>query len=75
MPYFVYKVIPGPANLIKNLEQLDDFEKFKLAKNFAKTYRVEQDIKPDGDVEVKIIFAETRWKRRRSYLRNERSPF
>lgn len=74
MPYFVYKVIPGPANLIKNLEQLDDFEKFKLAKNFAKTYRVEQDIKPDGDVEVKIIFAENALEAEEKLLEKREKP-
>ena len=58
MPYFVYKVIPGPTDLIKNLEKLDEFEKFKQAKVFAKSYRVENNVMPDDDIEVKIIFAE-----------------
>lgn len=58
MPYLVYKVVPGPANLVKNLEKLDDFDKFKQAKVFVKAYRVEHNITPEDDIDVKIIFAE-----------------
>ncbi len=58
MPYFVYKITAGPTELIKNLDQLDEFENFKAAKTFAKAYRQENDILPGGDVEVKIIFAD-----------------
>ncbi len=56
MPYFVYKIAPGVSKIVKNLEPLDDFEKFKEAKNFAKEKR-QQDDADAGNV-YKIIFAE-----------------
>ncbi|MCK4865725.1 MAG: hypothetical protein KAT06_09935 [Gammaproteobacteria bacterium] len=56
MPYFVYKIAPGVSKIVKNLEPLDDFEKFKEAKNFAKEKRQEED--SDAGNVYKIIFAE-----------------
>ena len=55
MPYFVYKIAPGISNIVKNLEQMGDFEKFKEAKNFAKELR-QQDAESGNT--YKVIFAE-----------------
>lgn len=56
MPYFVYKIAPGISKIVKNLEPLTDFEKFKDAKNFAKEKR--QEDTADAGNTYKIIFAE-----------------
>jgi hypothetical protein len=56
MPYFVYKIAPGVSKIVKNLEPLEDFEKFKDAKNFAKEKR-QQENAEDGNI-YKVIFAE-----------------
>lgn len=56
MPYFVYKIAPGVSKIVKNLEPLADFEKFKEAKNFAKEKR-QQEEADSGNV-YKVIFAE-----------------
>ena len=55
MPYFVFKIAPGITKIVKNLEQLKEFEKFKDAKNFAKEQR-QQDT--DSGNTYKVIFAE-----------------
>lgn len=55
MPYFVYKIAPGISKIVKNLEPLDEFEKFKDAKNFAKEKR--QNDTEEGNT-FKVIFAE-----------------
>ena len=55
MPYFVFKIAPGISNIVKNLEQMAEFEKFKEAKNFAKEQRVQDS--DSGNV-YKVIFAE-----------------
>jgi len=57
MPYYIYKISPGPTDIIKNLELLTHFEVFKEAKNFAKTARI--DIPDDSNVTIKVIFADT----------------
>ena len=55
MPYFVYKISPGISKIVKNLESLENFEKFKDAKNYAKEMRVSE---TDPGVVYKVIFAE-----------------
>ena len=56
MPYFVYKIAPGISKIVKNLKPLDNFEKFKEAKNFAKEKR-QQEGAETGNT-YKVIFAE-----------------
>lgn len=56
MPYFVYKIAPGVSKIVKNLEPLDNFEKFKDAKNFTKEKRQQEDAET-GNI-YKVIFAE-----------------
>jgi len=53
MPYYVYKVIEGP---FKQLEVLNQFDKFREASNWAKARRAE--IPAGENYLVKMIFAE-----------------
>ena len=56
MPYFVYKIAPVVSKIVKNIQPLEEFEKFKDAKNFAKEKR-QQENTEDGNI-YKVIFAE-----------------
>ena len=56
MPYFVYKIAPGVSKIVKNIEPLAEYEKFKEAKIFAKEKRQEEDAE-SGNI-YKVIFAE-----------------
>ena len=56
MPYFVYKIAPGISKIVKNIEPLAEYEKFKEAKNFAKEKRQQED--PSENNTYKVIFAE-----------------
>ena len=56
MPYFVYKIAPGISKIVKNIEPLAEYEKFKEAKNFAKEKRQEEET-DSGNI-YKVIFAE-----------------
>ena len=55
MPYFVYKIAPGISKIVKNIEPLAEYEKFKEAKNFAKEKRQEE---ADSGNTYKVIFAD-----------------
>ena len=55
MPYFVYKIAPGISKIVKNIDPLAEYEKFKEAKNFAKEKR--QEDAGSGNT-YKVIFAE-----------------
>ena len=50
MPYFLYKVRSG-----KRLESVDSWDQYKEAKAHAKSMR--QDMRPEDDYAVRIIFA------------------
>lgn len=57
MPYFVYKIIPGPTQMVKQLEQLTQFEVFKDAMQHARSLRAE--LGADTNITIKVIFAAT----------------
>ena len=57
MPYFVYKVLPGASQLVKNLEREGQFDVYQDAKQSVRQLRVDQ---PQGDeATYKIVFAES----------------
>ena len=56
MPYYVFKVETAELAILKQLELIKTFEKFKEAKLFAREVRAEQ---AEGDVaEIKVMFAD-----------------
>lgn len=56
MPYYVYKIESAELALLKQLELINTFDKFKEAKNFARDIRAEQ---VEGDAaEIKVMFAD-----------------
>jgi hypothetical protein len=56
MSYFVYKIIPGPTALIKELELQNSFDSFKDAKALARELRGQLE---EGDSStIKVIFAD-----------------
>jgi hypothetical protein len=74
MPYFVYKVSPGPTNIVKNLALLDDFEKYKQAKSFTKEKRIELGITSESNEEIKIILAENALEAEEKLLEKREKP-
>ena len=54
--YFVYKISPTVANLVRPMEMVEEFETYKEARDFAR----EQRQNPDNDPQdtFKVIFAE-----------------
>ena len=57
MPYYIYKISPGPTDIVKNLQLVTLFDNFKEAKNKAKTMRSE--LPAESNITVKVIFADT----------------
>jgi hypothetical protein len=56
MPYYVYKIHPGPSPLVKNLELQQTLTSFKDAKALARVLRAEQ--KEEDESRVKVVFAD-----------------
>ena len=72
MPYFVFKVTSQEGmTLVKNLELLNEFEKFKDAKAFARDLRVSVD---DEQVNIKVYFAENQLLAEEQLLEHREKP-
>ena len=56
MPYYIYKITPGPTQLTKSLEKLEQHDAFKAAKQRAREMRAAMS---DTDTYiVKVMFAD-----------------
>ena len=55
MPYFIYKISPGPTNLIRNLEKLEEHEQYKQAQEKVRKLRADEGAA--SNVTYKVIFA------------------
>jgi len=56
MPYYIYKITPGPTQLTKTLEKLEQHDAFKVAKQRAREMRATMS---DSDAYiVKVMFAD-----------------
>ena len=72
MPYFVFKVTSQEGmTLIKNLELLNEFEKFKDAKAYARDLRVSVD---DEQVNIKVYFADNQLLAEEQLLEHREKP-
>ncbi len=57
MPYYIYKITPGPTDLTKSLEKLEHHDVFKAAKSRAREMRAELD-NNDNHL-IKVVFADS----------------
>lgn len=57
MPYYIYRITPGPTNLTKSLEKLEQHDSFKEAKQRARALRADMD-EADSAI-IKVMFADT----------------
>ncbi len=56
MPYYVYKVESAELAMLKQLDLVETFEKFKEAKLYARDLRANQ--KETDTAEIKVMFAD-----------------
>jgi len=56
MPYYVFKIESAELALLKQLELIKTFEKFKEAKQFARDTRSSQ--AETDNAEIKVMFAD-----------------
>ncbi|MGD8843627.1 MAG: hypothetical protein PVJ83_09150 [Gammaproteobacteria bacterium] len=57
MPYYIYRITPGPTNLTKSLEKLEQHDSFKEAKQRARALRADMD--EADNASIKVMFADT----------------
>ena len=57
MPYYIYKITPGPTTLLKTLEKLEQHDTYKDARNSARSMRSTM---AEGENHIiKVMFAES----------------
>ena len=72
MPYFVFRVNESAGALVKNLDLLDSFEKFRDAKLYAKVLRAAAEA---GDTSViKVMFAENQLSAEEQLMEKREKP-
>lgn len=72
MPYFIYRITPGPTDLTKTLEKLEQHETFKAAKNRAREMRAELD-NTDNRI-IKVVFAESELRAEEMLMEKREQP-
>ena len=58
MPYYVFKITPGPRQMIKTLELQQEFDSYREAKSLARALRSE--LGTETNTTVKVMFAANR---------------
>ncbi len=70
--YYIYKVTQAPGSMVKNLQKIDRFEKYKQARQAVKALRMENpEEKPDL---FKIIFAESELSAEEQLMEKREAP-
>jgi hypothetical protein len=57
MPYYIYKIIAGPTDLLKTLEKMEQYDSFKEARQRARNLRA--GMTDDDNYTVKVMFADS----------------
>jgi len=57
MPYYIYKIIAGPTDLVKTLEKIEQYDSFKEARQLARSLRA--GMSDNDNYTVKVMFADS----------------
>jgi len=72
MSYYIYKITPGPTNLLKTLEMLEQHESYKAARNSARSMR---SANTGGDnYIIKVMFADSELEAEEKLMEKREEP-
>jgi hypothetical protein len=72
MPYYIYKIIAGPTNLLKTLEKMEQYDAFKDAKQRARSLRAE--MADDDSYTIKVMFADSELEAEEKLMEKREQP-
>jgi hypothetical protein len=73
MPYYVYKMTATEGmTLVKNLELMEQFDNFKLAKKYARDERAKLEV--TDNLTIKVMFAENQLAAEEQLLQHREKP-
>ena len=70
MPYYIYKIVAGPTDLLKTLEKIEQFDSFKEARQRARSLRAAM----SADDTVKVMFASSELEAEEKLLEKREQP-
>ena len=72
MPYYLYKITPGPTDLLKTLAKIEQHESFKEAKQRARSLRAQM---PETEnYIIKVMFAESELQAEEQLMEKREQP-
>ena len=72
MPYYLYKIMAGPTDLLKTLEKIEQYDAFKDAKQHARSLRAEM---TDNDNHtIKVMFADSELEAEEKLMEKREQP-
>jgi hypothetical protein len=72
MPYYIYKITPGPTGLTKSLEKLEQYDAFKDAKQRARGMRAEMSNSESHT--IKVMFADNELEAEEKLMEKREQP-
>jgi hypothetical protein len=72
MPYYIYKITPGPTDLLKTLEKIEQHESFKEAKQRARGLRAQM-AETENSI-IKVMFAESELQAEEQLMEKREQP-
>jgi hypothetical protein len=72
MPYYIYKIVPGPTQLTKSLEKLEQYDSFKDAKKHAREMRADMD--NNATHIIKVMFADSELEAEEKLMEKREQP-
>jgi hypothetical protein len=72
MPYYIYKIIAGPTDLLKTLKKVEQYDVFKDAKQRARSLRAET--ADDDSYTIKVMFADSELEAEEKLMEKREQP-
>ncbi|GMQ83412.1 MAG: hypothetical protein BMS9Abin06_0146 [Gammaproteobacteria bacterium] len=72
MPYYIYRITPGPTSLIKTLEKLEQHDSYKDARNSARSMR--STVAEGGKPIIKVMFASSELEAEQQLMEKREEP-
>jgi len=72
MPYYIYKIIAGPTDLVKTLEKIEQYDAFKEARQLARSLRA--GMSDNDNYTVKVMFADSELEAEEKLMEKREQP-
>ena len=72
MPYYIYKIIAGPTELLKTLEKIERDDSFKEAREHAR--RLRAGMTDNDNYSIKVMFADSELEAEEKLMEKREQP-